>query len=60
VGGAVAAGSAVGIALLARGHNPVDGAPVTAPIASGHFERSAGSSLTAVLVMVTGVIGVTR
>lgn len=63
VGGAVAAGSAVAIAWLlgASDTTMLSIAPksVTAPIAMGISEKIGGlPSLTAVLVMVTGVIGV--
>lgn len=62
-GGVVAAGSAVGIAWLlgASDTTLLSIAPksVTAPIAMGISEKIGGlQSLTAVLVMVTGVIGV--
>lgn len=63
VGGIVASGSAVGIAWLlgAQGTTLRSIAPksVTAPIAMGISEKIGGlPSLTAVLVMVTGVVGV--
>jgi predicted murein hydrolase (TIGR00659 family) len=62
-GGVVAAGSAVGIAWLLGGNGTLlrSIAPksVTAPIAMGIPEKIGGlPSLTAVMVMVTGVIGV--
>jgi predicted murein hydrolase (TIGR00659 family) len=62
-GGVVAAGSAVGIAWLLGGNGTLlrSIAPksVTAPIAMGISEKIGGlPSLTAVMVMVTGVIGV--
>jgi len=62
-GGAVAAGSAVGIAWLLGGNGillrSIAPKSVTAPIAMGISEKIGGlPSLTAVMVMVTGVIGV--
>lgn len=62
-GGVVAAGSAVGIAWLLGGNGillrSIAPKSVTAPIAMGISEKIGGlPSLTAVMVMVTGVIGV--
>ena len=63
VGGTVAAGSAVGIAWLLGASDTtlrsIAPKSVTAPIAMGISEKIGGlPSLTAVLVMVTGVVGV--
>lgn len=63
VGGTVAAGSAVGVAWLLGASDTtlrsIAPKSITAPIAMGISEKIGGlPSLTAVLVMVTGVVGV--